>query len=182
MRPTSGAARPVWVLRLVSIVAAGPLLLGACGGAVAGSPAPTAAAVVSAVPSPTASATAAPASAPASAPAASATASASAARPSPTGAFHLVKSCTGYICTVTASNYAAIPVGSKITYSGASNDALTAEIKATGGTATGTCSIATLPGKCSFTTGTGSLAKFHEDLVVTQDSSGLWVWDGPLAG
>jgi hypothetical protein len=165
------------LLRLVSIVAAGPLLLSACGGAaVAASPGSTDTAVVSAVPSPTTSAPAGPSSTPA------ATASASAPSPAPTGAFHLVKSCTGYICTVTASNYAAIPIGSTISYSGSSNDALTAQIKAVGGTATGTCSIATLPGKCSFATGTGSLAKFHEDLVVTQDSSGLWIWDGPLAG
>jgi hypothetical protein len=162
----------VWVLRIASIVAFGPLLLVACSGAsAAASPGATEIAVVSPSPSAPSAALSAPSPSP-SAPATS---------PSPTGAFHLVKSCTGYVCTVTASNYQAIPAGARISYSGSGNDALVAVIKVAGGTATGQCNIATLPGKCTFASGTGSLAKFHEDLVVTQDASGLWIWDGPLA-
>jgi hypothetical protein len=153
------------------MVAVWPLLLVACSGAPsATSPQPTEAAVVSPSPSPSPSPFT-----PAPSP------SASAPSPSPTGAFHLVKSCTGYICTVTASSYRAIPAGSSISYSGPGNDALVAEIKVAGGTATGHCNIATLPGTCTFASGTGTLAAFHEDLVVTQDASGLWIWDGPLA-
>jgi len=166
VRPSPESARPTLFLRIAAMVAVGPLLLVGCSGApVAASPQPTEAALVSPSPSsPT------PAPSPSAAPS-----------PAPTGAFHLVKSCTGYICTVTASNYRAIPVGSSISYSGPGNDALVAEIKVAGGTATGHCNIASLPGTCTFTAGTGTLAVFHEDLVVTQDSSGLWIWDGPLA-
>lgn len=173
MRPRPESVRPRF-LRFASIMAVGPLLLIACsGGPATASPKATEAAVVSPVPTP---------SAPAASPSALAPSpSAPATSPSATGAFHLVKSCTGYICTVTASSYRAIPAGSKITYSGSNNDALAAEIKVAAGTATGTCNIATLPGTCTFAAGTGTLAKFHEDLVVTQDSSGLWIWDGPLA-
>jgi hypothetical protein len=59
-------------------------------------------------------------------------------------------------------------------------DALVAVIKVAGGTATGQCSIATLPGKCTFATGTGSLAAFRLAAVVTQTPTGLWDWDGTL--
>jgi len=97
------------------------------------------------------------------------------------GAFHLEKTCAGYVCTVTASSYSGIPVGTTITYSGSGMDALTADIKVAGGTATGQCSIATLPGTCTFAKGTGSLAAFHGDVVVTQNAAGLWMWDGPTA-
>ena len=167
MRPSPESARPRSFLRIALLVAVGPLLLVACSGApVVASPQPTEAAVVHPSPEP---------SSPAPSP------SSSAPIPSPTGAFHLVKSCTGYICTVTASSYRAIPVGSTISYTGPGNDALVAEIKVAGGTATGRCNIATLPGTCTFAAGTGTLAAFHENLVVTQDSSGLWIWDGPLA-
>ena len=106
---------------------------------------------------------------------------AAAAGSSAKGAFHLEKTCAGYVCTVTASSYSGIPVGTTITYSGSGMDALTADIKVAGGTATGQCSIATLPGTCTFAKGTGSLAAFHGDVVVTQNAAGLWMWDGPTA-
>ena len=127
-------------------------------------------------------ATAAPSPDPVPAVATPSPASSTAAAGSPAkGAFHLEKTCAGYVCTVTASSYSGIPVGTTITYSGSGMDALAADIKVAGGTATGQCSIATLPGKCTFAKGTGSLAAFHGDLVVTQNAAGLWMWDGPTA-
>ena len=154
LRPSRRSARPAWFPRMALLLGVGPLLLIACSAAPAASPKATDA-VVASLP-------AAPAS------------------PSPTGAFHLVKSCTGYSCTVTASSYSGIPVGAKVHYTG-DNTALAAVITVSGGTATGVCNIASLPGKCSFTAGTGTLAAFREELVVTQDADGLWYWDGPLA-
>jgi hypothetical protein len=123
----------------------------------------------------------------------SAAATPSPATPSPTAtsaapasvassAFHLEKTCDNYTCTVTKSSYSVIPVGTTIVYSGPNAGALSAAITVSGGSATGQCDIGSLPGKCSFSGGTGSLAGFKLDVVVTQTTDGLlWLWDSTTA-
>jgi hypothetical protein len=65
-----------------------------------------------------------------------------------------------------------------ITYSGPNSGALSALVTVSGGTATGQCDIGSLPGKCVFSGGTGTLAGFKLDIVVTQTPDGLlWMWD-----
>jgi hypothetical protein len=107
------------------------------------------------------------------------TAAPTATTPAVKGTFHLEKTCSGTECTVTMSSLAAIPVGTAISYSGPGMNALTATVKVQGGDATGTCDISTLPGACTFTTGTGTLAKFPAKVVVTQTGP-TWFWDGDL--
>ena len=99
--------------------------------------------------------------------------------PAPTGSFHLEKTCEGFECTVTKSSLSAIPIGTKISYSGPGMDSLTATITVEGGSATGTCNIANMPGTCTFTPGTGTLAKLPSKIVVTQ-AGPIWMWDGDL--
>ena len=101
------------------------------------------------------------------------------------GAFHLAKVCNaaGDTCVVTVSNSRSIPVGTTITYVGASFDALVATIHADHGTATGTCNIqpvidGTGPGRCTFDGGTGSLRHLHLTVAVTTIDFETWFWDG----
>jgi uncharacterized membrane protein len=106
-------------------------------------------------------------------------------------AFHLEKTCVVVSpvenqCTVTASSFKAIPVGTLITYdtSGGFN-ALVATITIKNGSATGQCAILdavldpTKSGTCSFATGTGRLTQFHLTVAVTRTPDwSLWYWDG----
>jgi hypothetical protein len=100
-------------------------------------------------------------------------------------AFHLAKDCDAFpTCIVTASNYAKIPVGTEITYSGASvfPGEMLPTIHGRHGTASGTCDLTKInagtgPGRCVFSSGTGSLTSFTADLSVTFDGR-LWYWDG----
>ena len=99
-------------------------------------------------------------------------------------AFHLEKVCAGFSCTVTSSTYKRIPAGTVISYSGDTPDALVATITVKHGTTTGHCDISAIfagsgPGKCVFSTGTGSLKHFRISLVVTFDGT-VWFWDGTL--
>lgn len=93
--------------------------------------------------------------------------------------FQLMKTCEGTECTVTKSSLSAIPRGTKISYSGPGMDSLTATVIVEGGSVTGTCNIATLPGTCKFTPGTGTLAKMPAEVVVTQ-AGPTWFWEGDL--
>ena len=99
-------------------------------------------------------------------------------------AFHLEKFCdTGTHCTVTASSFNAIPVGTEINYSGPDLDHLVAVFNIKNGSATGQCAIGSIfgtpsaPGTCNFDTGTGRLTQFHLDVAVTFDGTN-WFWDG----
>ena len=98
-------------------------------------------------------------------------------------AFHLEKTCSAdFSCKVTKSSYAGIPVGTMISYSGPNQGSLSAVVTVSDGTATGQCDIGSLPGKCAFSGGTGSLAGFKLDIVVTQSVDGLlWMWDSSTA-
>jgi hypothetical protein len=97
---------------------------------------------------------------------------------------HLAKVCdTGTHCTVTASSFNAIPVGTEINYGGPDPDHLVAVFDVKNGSATGRCAIGSifgdpsLPGTCMFDMGTGRLTQFHLDVAVTFDGSN-WFWDG----
>jgi hypothetical protein len=97
--------------------------------------------------------------------------------------FHLEKTCVGTadgpVCTVTATSFDAIAVGSQITYMPAAAGTLQAVIHVAHGTATGVCSPDDVPTHCVFSSGTGRLTQFHLDVAVTHtgDFSG-WFWDG----
>ena len=96
--------------------------------------------------------------------------------------FHLEKVCDAAGCTVTESTYEPISEGTRITYQGATPDALVATLHAKHGTAVGNCDISAVfagtgPGTCIFQGGTGSLAPFRITLAVTFDGA-EWFWDG----
>jgi hypothetical protein len=100
-------------------------------------------------------------------------------------AFHLAKNCDAFpTCIVTASNYGKIPVGTEIRYSAASvfPSGLLPTIHGRHGTTSGTCDLTAInagtgPGRCVFSSGTGSLTSFTAELSVTFDGT-LWYWDG----
>ena len=105
--------------------------------------------------------------------------------------FHLEKTCVTLSpiatqCTITASSFDAIPVGTLITYDTSGGyTAFVATINLKNGTATGQCNILaavldyTKSGTCNFDTGTGRLTQFHLTVAVTRTSDwSLWFWDG----
>jgi hypothetical protein len=107
---------------------------------------------------------------------------------------HIEKVCNaeGSSCTVTRSNDGPIRPGSTITYEGTSFDALVATIHANGGTATGDCDISPVfaadpgPGRCTFTSGAGSLRRLDVVFVVSfvdlyEDGTSLWFWDATIS-
>ena len=94
----------------------------------------------------------------------------------------------GSFCTITESNFAPIPVGTKIFYYGpmtgsplftSSSVVIDAGV---GNTAIGYCIVednANPPlGKCAFSAGTGTLAGFQAIATVTVDAKQIWHWDG----
>jgi hypothetical protein len=97
--------------------------------------------------------------------------------------FHLEKVCEGTQCVVTASNFAAIPAGSVINYTGPDADHLVPVLTIRNGSTTGQCAIGSIfgtpsmPGHCLLSAGTGRLTQFHLDAAVTFDGT-LWYWDG----
>lgn len=105
---------------------------------------------------------------------------------------HITKECSGYtgsipsFCTITGSNLAAIPVGTKVFYWGpvvADPNFLSSKIVARvgdGDRATGWCAVIQNPyhGVCTFWRGRGTLAGFHASVDVTLDSDGVFHWDG----
>jgi hypothetical protein len=104
------------------------------------------------------------------------------------------KECSQYsgetpsFCTITESNLAVIPVGTKIFYYGpvtnsplfTSSSAVIAV--ATGSSAVGYCIVydtASPPlGTCAFHAGSGTLAGFQAIVKVTVDDKQIWHWDG----
>jgi len=98
--------------------------------------------------------------------------------------FHLEKVCdTGTHCVVITSNFAAIPAGSEINYTGPDVDHLVPVLTIKNGSATGQCAIGSIfgdpstPGTCVLAAGTGRLTQFHLDAAVTFDGAS-WFWDG----
>ena len=111
-----------------------------------------------------------------------------------TETLRIVKECSQYtgeapsFCTVTESNLAAIPVGTRILYYGPviANSFLTSSnavlAVGPGDSALGYCIVyetATPPhGQCAFHAGSGTLAGFQAIVDVTVDDKELWHWDG----
>ncbi len=81
----------------------------------------------------------------------------------------------GLVREVTASDFAPIPPGTMITYTGTPPNDLVPLLTIKNGTATGQCAIGSIfgdpsvPGTCVFAEGTGRLTQFHLDVEVTLD-------------
>ena len=97
--------------------------------------------------------------------------------------FHLEKVCEGTRCVVMSSNFAGIPAGSEINYTGPDVDHLVPVLTIKNGSTTGQCAIGSVfatpstPGSCDLAGGTGRLTQFHLDAAVTFNGT-LWFWDG----
>jgi hypothetical protein len=108
------------------------------------------------------------------------------------GQLRIQKDCTGFAgnagghCTVTLSNFAKIPTGSRIFYdqaAGVPAGMLDSNIvlDAGGGNwAVGRCTVefSTARGLCTLSDGTGQLAGFTARVDVSYVSGNLWAWDG----
>jgi hypothetical protein len=105
---------------------------------------------------------------------------------------HITKECSQYtgeipsFCTITGSNLAAIPVGTKVFYYGpvvADPNFLSSRVVARAGhgnRAIGWCAVIMDPyhGVCTFWKGTGTLAGFQASVDVTIDANNVFHWDG----
>ena len=102
----------------------------------------------------------------------------------------VTKECSGFVndppyCSITSSNLAAIPEGSRIVYLDPAGlwtptgGAVVLDPPGPGNnTAFGTCFLGSNPMHCEFSGGTGRFTWFHASVVVTVDSKGLWHWAG----
>jgi hypothetical protein len=104
----------------------------------------------------------------------------------------VTKECSGFVptndppyCTITSSNLAAIPEGSKIFYldpaglGTATGSPVILDPPGPGNNkAFGACFLASTPWHCEFSGGTGLFTWFHASVVVTVDNDGLWHWAG----
>ena len=115
------------------------------------------------------------------------------AAPNPTE-IHIVKDCSEYtgekpsLCTISASDLAALPAGTKVWYQGpvlTNTSFLSSNVlldTGNGSTATGYCIFDARAtesvGLCTFWQGTGALTGFTAILHVTVDAQGEWHWDG----
>jgi hypothetical protein len=109
---------------------------------------------------------------------------------------HITKECSEFtgdipsFCTITGSNLATIPVGTKIFYFGpvlTDPNFLSSEVvirAGHGNRARGYCSVIYLDpptdthGVCTFWKGTGALHGFRASVDYTVDSGGVLHWDG----
>jgi hypothetical protein len=114
--------------------------------------------------------------------------------PPRSGDLVVTKECSGFVndppyCTITASNLAAIPQGSRIVYldpNGLGTDTGGAVVLDPPGPgnnkAFGTCFLGGDPMHCEFSGGTGMFTWFHASVVVTVTDPGttdeLWHWAG----
>ncbi|HUM17700.1 MAG TPA: hypothetical protein VL086_18555 [Candidatus Nitrosotalea sp.] len=87
-------------------------------------------------------------------------------------------------CTITDSNFSAIPAGTKVFYWGPeiSDPDYTSSVviinTGRGNRATGYCSLLGQVGTCSFWEGTGTLRGFHAAFQVTYDGGPNYTWTG----
>ena len=110
--------------------------------------------------------------------------------PPRSGDLVVAKECSGFVndppyCTITSSNLAAIPEGSRIVYldpaglgTAAGGAVVLDPPKPGNNKAFGTCFLGDNPMHCEFSGGTGTFTWFHASVVVTVDSEGLWHWAG----
>jgi hypothetical protein len=106
------------------------------------------------------------------------------------GELHVTKECSEYsglagsFCTFIGSNIKAIDGDDRIVYTVAAGvGSLDTDVVIAGGpdgVASGHCTLvfASLPGRCTFSGGTGIFTHFRASVAVSLDSAGLWHWDG----
>jgi hypothetical protein len=106
------------------------------------------------------------------------------------GALQVTKECSEYtgqagsFCTFTSSNIKAIQAGDRIVYAQAAGlgslDTDVVIVAGPGNVAAGHCTLvfASLPGRCTFSGGTGKFIHFRASVAVSVDETGLWYWDG----
>jgi hypothetical protein len=106
------------------------------------------------------------------------------------GDLHVAKECSEYtfeagsFCTFASSNIKAIEPGDRIVYAEAATltslDSDVLIVAGPGNVAAGHCTLifASLPGRCTFSGGTGMFTHFRASAAVSVDASGLWRWDG----
>jgi hypothetical protein len=106
------------------------------------------------------------------------------------GDLHVTKECSEYtgeagsFCTFTSSNIKAIEPGDRIVYAlaaGATSlDTDVVIVAGPGNIAAGHCILvfASLPGRCTFSGGTGKFTHFDASAAVSVDAAGLWHWEG----
>ena len=107
------------------------------------------------------------------------------------GDLQITKECSEYtgqaasFCTFVSSNITAIPSGARIYYytspAGATSlDTDVAIVAGPGNVAAGHCTLdfLALPGRCTFSEGTGQFVHFTASAAVSVDGTGLWHWDG----
>jgi hypothetical protein len=105
--------------------------------------------------------------------------------------FHLDKTCAedlseplGFVCTIQHSDFKWIPAGTDIHYSAIGdldpNVVVAATITIRNGSTTGVCVFSTVVNAiCTFESGTGRLAQFNLEVVVTASADqAIWYWDG----
>ena len=110
------------------------------------------------------------------------------------GTLHLTKECSEYtgeagsFCTITSSNFDAIPIGSKVVYAEAAtaDGGLDTDLvinTPNGDTAYGHVVLdgATQTGTVTLAGGTGQLANLAADLVVAPLAAPNYSWDGPYS-
>jgi hypothetical protein len=106
------------------------------------------------------------------------------------GVLQVTKECSEYtglagsFCTFTSSNIKVIDPGDRIVYAEAAGtaslDTDVLIVARPGNVAAGHCTLvfASLPGRCTFSGGTGIFTHFHATAAVSVDAAGLWHWDG----
>ncbi len=106
------------------------------------------------------------------------------------GDLRVAKECSEYtgeagsFCTFTSSNVKAIKPGDRIVYAQAAGpgslDTDVAIVTGPGNIAAGHCTLvfASLPGRCTFSGGTGKFTHFRASVAVSVDATGLWHWEG----
>jgi hypothetical protein len=119
-----------------------------------------------------------------------ATASAAVQSPARSGDLHVTKECSEYngtagsFCTITSSNIRSIEPGMRVIYleplAGAVLDTDIVLTTRRGSAAFGhvVLDLATGRGRVTFSGGTGKFTHFQADVVVSQDLSDVWHWDG----
>ena len=92
----------------------------------------------------------------------------------------------GSFCTFTSSNIKAIEPGDRIVYAQAAGpgslDTDVVIAAGPGNFAAGHCTLvfASLPGRCTFSGGTGKFTHFRASVAVSVDATGLWHWERDL--
>jgi hypothetical protein len=106
------------------------------------------------------------------------------------GDLHVTKECgdyhglAGQFCTFQSSNIKAIDRDDRIVYAqDAGAGVLDTDVVIVGGPgsiARGHCTLVfdSLPGRCTFSGGTGIFTHFRASVAVSVDATGLWHWDG----